>query len=203
MAGYHQRPNQNPPSPQSPQRSSYDGSSYVHKQRMYQQQRSIAGFEDEQAVKDANDVASKTGAFVGDDGQQKGLGVTVRHTQQQHRNTVSVAPDIANDHVPVSPMKSDSVIQPDVEPSPMKKQSPVKQQAEVAPSSSPKPAHTERYSKSARRHTNPFVFAQCPKFSLAQQDPNSSRLHDRQDPWFPATFENDTFPDICPRQRSE
>ncbi len=143
MAGYHQRPNQNPPSPQSPQRSSYDGSSYVHKQRMYQQQRSIAGFEDEQAVKDANDVASKTGAFVGDDGQQTGLGVTVRHTQQQHRNTVSVAPDIANDHVPVSPMKSDSVIQPDVEPSPMKKQSPVKQQAEVAPSSSPKPAHTE------------------------------------------------------------
>lgn len=33
----------------------YDGSSYVHKQRMYQQQRSIAGFQDELAIRDAND----------------------------------------------------------------------------------------------------------------------------------------------------
>lgn len=32
---------------------SIDGSSYVHKQRMYQQQRSMAGFQDEEAVRDA------------------------------------------------------------------------------------------------------------------------------------------------------
>ena len=35
-------------------KSRKDGSSYVHKQRMYQQQRSIAGFQDELALKDAN-----------------------------------------------------------------------------------------------------------------------------------------------------
>ena len=34
-------------------RSSIDGSSYVHKQRMYQQQRSMAGFQDEEAIRDA------------------------------------------------------------------------------------------------------------------------------------------------------
>ncbi|KAL8745185.1 MAG: hypothetical protein Q9190_002662 [Brigantiaea leucoxantha] len=38
-------------------RPSTDGSSYVHKQRMYQQQMSIARFEDEQAVRDANEAA--------------------------------------------------------------------------------------------------------------------------------------------------
>ncbi|KAL9610604.1 MAG: hypothetical protein Q9167_004706 [Letrouitia subvulpina] len=37
-------------------RPTTDGSSYVHKQRMYQQQMSIARFEDEQAVKDANEA---------------------------------------------------------------------------------------------------------------------------------------------------
>ena len=56
----------NPPSPRSaplPQlRSSHDGSSYVHKQRMYQQQLSIAGFEEQQAVKDANDLANELAA---------------------------------------------------------------------------------------------------------------------------------------------
>ncbi|KAL9124143.1 MAG: hypothetical protein Q9217_006500 [Psora testacea] len=49
-------------SPQRPQLHtwpSHDGSSYVHKQRMYQQQRSIAGFEDEQAVHMANEQAAK------------------------------------------------------------------------------------------------------------------------------------------------
>lgn len=35
--------------------SHHDGSSYVHKQRMYQQQRSIAGFQDELAIRDANE----------------------------------------------------------------------------------------------------------------------------------------------------
>ena len=43
-------------------RSSHDGSSYVHKQRMYQQQLSIAGFEEQQAVKDANDLANDLAA---------------------------------------------------------------------------------------------------------------------------------------------
>ena len=56
----------NPNSPRSaamPQiRSSHDGSSYVHKQRMYQQQQSIAGFEEQQAVKDANDLANDLAA---------------------------------------------------------------------------------------------------------------------------------------------
>ena len=35
----------------------YDGSSYVHKQRMYQQQMSIASFEEQQTVQDANEAA--------------------------------------------------------------------------------------------------------------------------------------------------
>ncbi len=56
----------NPPSPRSaplPQmRSAHDGSSYVHKQRMYQQQLSIAGFEEQQAVKDANELANEFAA---------------------------------------------------------------------------------------------------------------------------------------------
>lgn len=41
------------------QRPSLDGSSYVHRQRMYQQQRSLAGFQDEEAVRDANRVADE------------------------------------------------------------------------------------------------------------------------------------------------
>lgn len=39
----------------SPIKLPKDGSSYVHKQRMHQQQLSIASFQDEQAVKDANE----------------------------------------------------------------------------------------------------------------------------------------------------
>ena len=35
-------------------RPSLDGSSYVHRQRMYQQQRSLVGFQEEEAVRDAN-----------------------------------------------------------------------------------------------------------------------------------------------------
>ena len=44
-----------------------DGSSYVHKQRMHQQQLSIAGYRDEIAVKDANE------RWIGDGYQPKGL----------------------------------------------------------------------------------------------------------------------------------
>lgn len=44
------------PAVKSRGRSCVDGSSYVHKQRMHQQQLSIAGFEDEQAVKLANEM---------------------------------------------------------------------------------------------------------------------------------------------------
>ena len=47
---------------QSQGRPSNDGSSYVHKQRMYQQQQSIAGFEDQQAVKHATEAASALAA---------------------------------------------------------------------------------------------------------------------------------------------
>lgn len=146
MASHYQRPSQNPPSPQSPQtRSSYDGSSYVHKQRMYQQQRSIAGFEDEQAVKNANDTA-KVDTLV-KDGRQTGLGFVSPNTHQQHGDTASVAPKIANDLAPVRLMTKDPVVQPDVELSPMKEQSPVRQQAGITPSSSLKPAHTGNMQK--------------------------------------------------------
>lgn len=40
-------------------KSHRDGSSYVHKQRMYQQQRSIAGYQDELAIRDANEPKSE------------------------------------------------------------------------------------------------------------------------------------------------
>lgn len=41
--------------PAGPSNTSLDGNSYVHKQRMHQQQLSIAGFEDEQAIRIANE----------------------------------------------------------------------------------------------------------------------------------------------------
>ncbi|CAD6593267.1 MAG: hypothetical protein ASARMPREDX12_006967 [Alectoria sarmentosa] len=155
MASHHHRPSHNPPSPRSPQtRSSHDGSSYVHKQRMYQQQRSIAGFEDEQAVRDANDMAAKFETLGGEDGQQAGLGLTAPVTHQQRSKTVSVIPDIANDRVHISTMTRDSVMQPDKELSPMKQQSPVKQQPDVARSSSLKPSHTRATPKEQERTQN-------------------------------------------------
>ncbi|KAL2039284.1 hypothetical protein N7G274_007952 [Stereocaulon virgatum] len=65
-ANHKRSPSQVPSPPQSavlPQaRSSHDGSSYVHKQRMYQQQRSIAGYEEQQAVEAATDHASELAA---------------------------------------------------------------------------------------------------------------------------------------------
>lgn len=45
---------------QSPKMSSRDGSSYVHKQRMYQQQLSIVGFQDQQAIEEATEAARMT-----------------------------------------------------------------------------------------------------------------------------------------------
>ncbi|KAL8884306.1 MAG: hypothetical protein Q9215_007618 [Flavoplaca cf. flavocitrina] len=42
--------------PATQRKPSFDGNSYVHKQRMHQQQLSIAGFEDEQAVRIANEM---------------------------------------------------------------------------------------------------------------------------------------------------
>jgi hypothetical protein len=50
--------------PLSQSRPSHDGGSYVHKQRMYQQQQSIAGFEDQMAVQDANDLAAEYEALL-------------------------------------------------------------------------------------------------------------------------------------------
>ena len=144
MASHHQKPLPGPPSPRSAQtRSSHDGSSYVHKQRMYQQQRSIAGFEDEQAVKDANDVASKSDALVGEDAQQVDLGLKALDPREQHSNTMSTSLNITKDRVPVSPLTQDSEVQPDVEPPPVKQQSLAKQQLDAAPSSSLKPAQPE------------------------------------------------------------
>lgn len=56
--------------PQTQMRPSNDGSSYVQKQRMYQQQQSIAGYEDQQAVKDATEraieLAAEREAMLGD-----------------------------------------------------------------------------------------------------------------------------------------
>ena len=147
MASHHQKLNQNLPSLRSPQRSSHDGSSYVHKQRMYQQQRSIAGFEDEQAVKDANDMAAKFEALVGENGQQTGMGLTATDTHQQPSKTKSITSNFANDIVPAGPLTRDSVMQRDSVQSPPKQQSQVKQQKEVALSSSLKPAHTEATQK--------------------------------------------------------
>lgn len=46
----------NPLQQHSTNRPSLDGSSYVHRQRMYQQQRSLAGFHEEEAVRDANRI---------------------------------------------------------------------------------------------------------------------------------------------------
>ena len=154
MASHRQKPSQNPPSPRSPQtRLSQDGSSYVHKQRMYQQQRSIAGFEDEQAVKDANEMAAKLEALVGEDGQQAGLGLTAPRAHRQNSNTVSVTSDVPDNRVPVGPVTRVSVVRPDKELPPVKEQPsvkeqpPVMQQAVPAPSSSSKSAHIEAVSK--------------------------------------------------------
>ena len=147
LASHHQKPSQNPPSPRSPQRSSHDGSSYVHKQRMYQQQRSIAGFEDEQAVKDANDMAARFEALVGENGQQTGMGITAPDTHQQPSNTKFITSNLTNDRVPPTPIARDSVMQRDSVLSPPKQQSQVKQQKEAALSNSSKAAHTEATQK--------------------------------------------------------
>ena len=148
MASHQQKPGQTPPSPRKSQtRSSYDGSSYVHKQRMYQQQRSIAGFEDEQAVKDANEMAAESVAPVLGDGQQTGSRQAAHDNHQQHGNTVSVIPSTADDRVPGSPKTKTSVTQPDVKPSTMKEPSLVKQHTEAAPSSPFKPANIKGTAK--------------------------------------------------------
>ena len=47
-----------------------DGSSYVHKQRMHQQQLSIAGYQDELAVKDANENQA-LGDYAGEESMEK------------------------------------------------------------------------------------------------------------------------------------
>lgn len=170
MATHHQRPSQNPPSPRSPHTmSSRDGSSYVHKQRMYQQQRSIAGFEDEQAVKDANDMAAKFEALVREDGKQAGLGLRALDTHRQHSKTVSITPDMANDRVRVGPLTRDSVTQRDVE------LPPTKQQAHVAPSKSLKPAHTEATPKvieSAQVRTSSQSVRDSVSFNKTQTSPD-------------------------------
>ena len=104
---------------------------------MYQQQRSIAGFEDEQAVKDANEMAAESEAPVLEDGQQTGSRQAAHDSRKQYSKTKSVIPGTADDRVPVSPKTKTSVTQPDVKPSTMK------QHAEAAPSSPRKPANTK------------------------------------------------------------
>ena len=71
--------NHSPPSPQSPQqvsRPSNDGSSYVHKQRMYQQQRSIAGFQEQEALQFYNNqVLIAMGLREGDPQVKQQVGI--------------------------------------------------------------------------------------------------------------------------------
>ena len=142
MASHQQKPGSTPQSPRNSQtRSSYDGSSYVHKQRMYQQQRSIAGFEDEQAVKDANEMAAESEAPVL---EQTGSRQAAHDSHQQHGNILS---STADDRVPGSPKTKTSKTQPDVQPSTMNQPSLVKQHAEAAPSSPFKPANTKGTAK--------------------------------------------------------
>ena len=142
MASHQQKPGSTPQSPRNSQtRSSYDGSSYVHKQRMYQQQRSIAGFEDEQAVKDANEMAAESEAPML---EQTGSRQAAHNSHQQHGNSLS---STADDRVPVSPKTKTSVTQPDVKTSTMNQPSLVKQHAEAAPSSPFKPANTKGTAK--------------------------------------------------------
>ena len=119
----------------------------MHKQRMYQQQRSIAGFEDEQAVKDANDMAAESEAPAARDSQQTGLGSTAVDSHQQHNIVVSAVPKKVDDQVSISPKTKDSVTQPDAKDSTLKQQAPVKQHSEVAPSSATKPAHAKASAK--------------------------------------------------------
>lgn len=104
--GLYHRSSQDPPSP--PSRSSHDGSSYVHKQRMYQQQRSIAGFEDEQAVKDANDLAAKSEAndqaaqyetLQEEDVQQGGPGTSLLDAKTQRSENLSQKADASSQSV--------------------------------------------------------------------------------------------------------
>lgn len=147
MASHHQKSNQTLSSPRSPHRSSHDGSSYVHKQRMYQQQRSIAGFEDEQAVKDANDKAAKYDGHLGEIGQQAAFDLATPDAHWRDSNTKSVASNVTKDRVPASPRTKDSVMQRDLELSPPKQQSLVKQQVGVALPSTLNPAHTEATQK--------------------------------------------------------
>lgn len=69
----------------SPQgRTTVDGSSYVHKQRMHQQQLSIAGFEDEQAVKLANEMRMAEEASE-DDGPEPAVAPHEAVLQPQQR----------------------------------------------------------------------------------------------------------------------
>lgn len=56
--------------PATQRKPSFDGNSYVHKQRMHQQQLSIAGFEDEQAVRIANEMRVEEEEPVSEDIQE-------------------------------------------------------------------------------------------------------------------------------------
>ncbi|KAL8806144.1 MAG: hypothetical protein Q9182_001545 [Xanthomendoza sp. 2 TL-2023] len=56
--------------PAARRNTSLDGTSYVHKQRMHQQQLSIAGFEDEQAVRIANERNLEEDMEEGEEGEE-------------------------------------------------------------------------------------------------------------------------------------
>ena len=83
-----QRPSANPLQLHPVQRPSLDGSSYVHRQRMYQQQRSLAGFQEEQAVRDANRAVGEEAVSPNQDEVQPYSVPEAEHSKQESKPTL-------------------------------------------------------------------------------------------------------------------
>ncbi|KAL8788212.1 MAG: hypothetical protein Q9195_007427 [Heterodermia aff. obscurata] len=83
-----QKPNVNPLQSHPVQRSSLDGSSYVHRQRMYQQQRSLAGFQEEEAVRDANRTVEEETASPNGAETQPHFTPEAEHSKQESKPTL-------------------------------------------------------------------------------------------------------------------
>lgn len=83
-----QKPSVNPLQSHPIQRSSLDGSSYVHRQRMYQQQRSLAGFQEEEAVRDANRTVEEEAASPNRDEAQFNSDPEAGRSRQESKPTL-------------------------------------------------------------------------------------------------------------------
>ena len=82
-----QTPTVNPLQLHPVQRPSLDGSSYVHRQRMYQQQRSLAGFQEEEAVRDANRSAQEEAVSPNQDEAQPQSVPETENSKQESKPT--------------------------------------------------------------------------------------------------------------------